>query len=69
MLLELVSKGMNLKRGYRLNREERLKVRKRDGRKRALGTRAPMAISQEPNQRWSLDFVSDAFACGRRFRV
>ena len=28
-----------------------------------------MAIPQEPNQRWSLDFVSDALACGRRFRV
>jgi putative transposase len=28
-----------------------------------------MAIPQEPNQRWSLDFVSDALSCGRRFRV
>ena len=53
----------------RLYREERLTVRKRGGRKRALGTRAPMAIPQEPNQRWSLDFVSDALARGRRFRV
>lgn len=60
---------MNLKKVYRLYREERLTVRKRGGRKRALGMRAPMAIPQEPNQRWSLDFVSDALACGRRFRV
>ncbi len=60
---------MNLKKVYRLYREERLTVRKRGGRKRALGTRAPMAIPQEPNQRWSLDFVSDALACGRRFRM
>ena len=37
-----------------------LTVRKRGGRKRALGTRAPMAIPQGANQRWSLDFVSDA---------
>ena len=44
-------------------------MRKRGGLKRALGTRAPMAIPQEPNQRWSLDFVSDALSCGRRFRV
>jgi putative transposase len=44
-------------------------VRKRGGRKRALGTRAPMAIPQGPNQRWSLDFVSDCLAWGRRFRV
>ena len=44
-------------------------VRKRGGRKRALGTRAPMALPQGLNQRWSLDFVSDALACGRKFRV
>ena len=44
-------------------------MRKRGGRKRALGTRAPMALPQGPNQRWSLDFVSDALASGRRFRV
>jgi len=60
---------MNLKKIYRLYREERLTVRKRGGRKRALGTRAPMTLPQDANQRWSLDFVSDALACGRRFRV
>ena len=69
ILLKREGKGMNLKKVYRLYREERLTVRKRGGRKRALGTRAPMAIPQEPNQRWSLDFVSDALACGRRFRL
>lgn len=69
ILLGREGKGMNLKKVYRLYREERLTVRKRGGRKRALGTRAPMAIPQEANQRWSLDFVSDALACGRRFRV
>jgi putative transposase len=60
---------VNWKKIYRLYREERLTVRKRGGRKRALGTRAPMAIPQGPNQRWSLDFVSDSLAHGRRFRV
>ena len=69
ILLKREGKGMNLKRVYRLYREERLTVRKRGGRKRALGPRAPMAIPQEPNQRWSLDFVSDSLACGRRFRM
>jgi putative transposase len=53
----------------RLYHEEGLKLRRRGGRKRALGTRAPMALPQGPNQRWSLDFVSDAFGCGRRFRI
>ena len=59
----------NHKKLLRLYREEGLKVRRRGGRKRALGTRAPMALPQGPNQRWSLDFVSDAFGCGRRFRI
>ena len=59
----------NHKKLLRLYREEGLKLRRRGGRKRALGTRAPMALPQGPNQRWSLDFVSDAFGCGRRFRI
>ena len=42
---------------YRIYKEEQLTVRKRGGRKRALGTRAPMAIPQDQNLRWSLDFV------------
>jgi putative transposase len=59
----------NHKKLFRLYREERLGVRKRGGRKRAVGTRAPVALPQGPNQRWSLDFVSDALGNGRRFRV
>ena len=60
---------MNLKKVRRLYGEEQLQVRRRKTRKRATGTRAPMAIAQGPNQRWSLDFVSDVFAASRRFRV
>ena len=60
---------MNLKKVYRVFREERVTVRKRGGCKRALGTRTPMAIPQELNQRSSLDFAFDALACGRRFRL
>ena len=60
---------LNRKKVYRLYREERLTVRKRGGSKRALGTRAPMAIPQDKNQRWSLDFVSDALANSRKFRI
>ncbi|SEH66415.1 Transposase InsO and inactivated derivatives [Magnetospirillum fulvum] len=44
-------------------------MRPRRGRKRALGSRAPMAVPQGLNQRWSLDFLSDAFTDGRRFRI
>jgi len=39
------------------------------GRKRALGTRAPMTIPQGQNLRWSIDFVADTLAVGRRFRI
>ncbi len=60
---------MNRKKLLRLYRAEGLKVRRRRGRKRALGTRAPMTVPQAPNQRWSLDFVSDGFTDGRRFRI
>ena len=60
---------MNHKKLRRLYAEERLQVRRRGGRKRALGTRAPMALPQGPNQRWSMDFVSDALTDGRRFRI
>lgn len=60
---------MNWKKLYRLYKEEHLTVRKRGGRKRALGTRAPMAIPQGSNQRWSLDFVSDSLVDCRRFRI
>ncbi len=60
---------MNHKKLRRLYAEERLQVRRRGGRKRALGTRAPMTLPQGPNQRWSLDFLSDAMTDGRRFRI
>lgn len=60
---------VNHKRLFRLYREEKLTVRRRGGRKRALGTRAPMLVPSLPNERWSLDFVSDQFTDGRRFRV
>ena len=60
---------MNHKKLRRLYREEKLQVRRRGGRKRALGTRAPLGLPDGPNQRWSLDFVSDALSDGRRFRI
>jgi putative transposase len=60
---------MNHKKLRRLYREERLQVRYRGGRKCAIGMRAPIAVPQAPNQRWSLDFMSDAFFDGRRFRI
>ncbi|MBY5721696.1 IS3 family transposase [Rhizobium leguminosarum] len=60
---------VNHKRLFRLYREEKLAVRKRSGRKRAIGTRAPMLVPMVANDRWSLDFVSDQFTDGRRLRI
>ena len=45
---------VNLKRLFRLYREEHLMVRRRGGRRRALGAQAPMLVPQWPNDRWSL---------------
>jgi putative transposase len=69
IMLERQGIVMNLKKLRRLYREERLQVRKRGGRKRALGTRRPMVVPRAANERWSLDFISDALTDGRRFRV
>ena len=69
ILLRREGLTLNHKRLFRLYCEEQLMVRKRGGRKRALGTRAPMTIPQGPNQRWSLDFASDVLSDGRRFRI
>ena len=69
ILLRREGVAMNHKRFRRLYREEGLQVRKRGGRKRALGTRAPIELPTGPNVRWSMDFVSDSFTDGRRFRV
>jgi putative transposase len=69
LLLKREGVTVNHKRLFRLYREERLTVRKRGGRKRVLGARAPMVIPQGANQRWSVDFVQDTLIDGRRFRV
>lgn len=68
-LLAREGHAMNHQRLYRLYREEQLMVGRRRGRKRALGTRAPLELPRAINQRWSLDFVSDTLAEGRRFRI
>ena len=69
VMLERQGWHVNQKKIRRLYREEKLQVSKRGGRKCAFGTRRPMLVPDRPNERWSLDFVSDAFTDGRRFRV
>jgi putative transposase len=69
VLLKREGYVINHKKLFRLYREEKLAVRRRGGRKRAIGTRAPMLIPMAPNDRWSLDFVSDQLTDCRRFRI
>jgi putative transposase len=69
ILLRREGFALNHKKLRRLYAEERLQVRRRGGRKRALGTRAPLTLPQGPNQRWSLDFLHDQLSDGRRLRI
>ncbi|WP_199630049.1 IS3 family transposase [Rhizobium sp. OAE497] len=69
ILLRRDGEPSGVNRIYRLYREEGLSVRKRKARRRAVGTRAPILVEAKANARWSLDFVHDQFACGRRFRI
>ena len=69
IMLRREGEASGINRIYRLYREEGLGVRKRKGRKRAIGVRAPILMEARPNARWSLDFVHDQMANGRRFRI
>ena len=66
VLLRQEGEPSGINRIYRLYREEGLTVRKRRARRRAVGSRAPILVESKPNARWSVDFVHDQFACGRR---
>lgn len=69
ILLDREGLSANHKKIYRIYAEEGLAVKRRRGRKRATGTRSPMLLPEQANERWSLDFVSDALSDGRRFRT
>ena len=69
VVLECKGMIMNEKKLYRIYREEGLSVRCRRGRKRARGSRTPMPVPRRPNQRCSLDLLSDTFGACRRFRI
>ena len=59
---------VNHKRTERIYREERLQVRSKQRRK-LTRPRVPMTLPSTVNERWSMDFMSDQLAPGRRFRV
>ncbi len=57
------------RRIYRLYRQENLLVRMKTRRKRVARIRVPLQGAERPNQRWSMDFMSDRLMDGRAFRV
>ena len=69
ILLRREGEPPGINRIDRLYREEGLGVRRRKGRKRSIGVRAPILVEAKPNARWSLDCVHDQMANGRRFRI
>lgn len=60
---------VNHKRIHRLYKAEGLMVRRKLRKRIAGRARVVLPAPSAPNQRWSMDFVSDATAVGRRFRV
>ena len=69
MLLRREGWKVNHKLVYRIYREEGLEVRTKKRRKRAGALRVILPAASSPNERWSMDFVSDSLHDGRRFRV
>lgn len=66
-LLRREGQFVNRKLVQRLYREEGLQVRRRK-RKRVAVVRQPMTLPTAANERWSMDFVTDALGDGRKFR-
>jgi putative transposase len=60
--------GVNHKRVYRLYSEANLAVRRRKKVRRPASERVPLQVAQGVNQVWSMDFVSDSLANGRRIK-
>jgi len=68
--LLLVREGLvvNHKRTERIYKEEGLSLRKRKRRRKASVIRIKPDMPTRPNQKWSMDFVHDQLANGRRLR-
>jgi hypothetical protein len=60
----------NHKRVYRLYVEEKLGLRRKRGRRRRAGARLALPPKPtRPDQLWTMDFASDGFVSGRKFRT
>jgi putative transposase len=68
-LLQREGWKVNVKRIYRIYKEQGLAVRTKKRRKHAAAPRVPLATATTPLQRWSMDFIADKLHNARRFRV
>jgi len=69
VLLQREGWPVNHKRVYRIYGEEALLVRTKRRKKRAAQRRLKPLPATEPGEHWSIDFMGDQLADGRRFRV
>jgi putative transposase len=69
VLLRREGWAVNRKRVYRVYWQEQLQVGKRPRKRRVSQQRLPLAVPGGPNERWSMDFMTDSLATGRRFRA
>ena len=68
-LLRREGHTINHKRVYRLYSAANLAVRRRRKRKGVMVPREPLALPLRRNEVWSMDFVMDALANGRRIKI
>jgi putative transposase len=69
VLLKREGLVVNHKRTERIYKEEELALRRKRRRKGAAGARMVIPAPERPNQKWSMDFVTDSIVTGRRFRA
>lgn len=62
-------RGWNHKRVLRVYRGMKLNLPRRTKKRIPYRERQPLTVTALPNQVWSVDFMSDALYCGRRFRT
>jgi putative transposase len=67
-MLKVEGRVIDPKRSYRIYREEGLQVRTKR-RKKLVRPRIPLSVPSTANERWSVDFMTDQLANGRRFRI
>lgn len=69
LLLRREGWTVNLKHVLRVYRAEGLRIRKGRRRKHVSTPRAPRPLAVGPNVQWTVDFIHDQLAGGRRFRT